>query len=33
MKNKPRIHYTESQKAMMWERWQQGDSLQHIDLL
>jgi len=30
MKNKPRIHYTESQKAMMWERWQQGDSLQHI---
>jgi IS30 family transposase len=30
MKNKPRIHYTESQKAMMWERWRQGDSLQHI---
>lgn len=30
MKNKPRIYYTESQKAMMWERWRQGDSLQHI---
>jgi IS30 family transposase len=30
MKNKPRIYYTESQKAMMWDRWRQGDSLQHI---
>jgi IS30 family transposase len=30
MKNKPRIHYTESQKAIMWERWRQGDSLQQI---
>jgi IS30 family transposase len=30
MKNKPRIYYTESQKAMMWERWRQGDSLQQI---
>jgi DNA-binding CsgD family transcriptional regulator len=28
MKQKPRIHYTESQKALMWERWRQGDSLQ-----
>lgn len=30
MKQKPRIHYTETQKAMMWERWKQGDSLQMI---
>jgi IS30 family transposase len=30
MKNRPRIHYTESQKAIMWERWRQGDSLQQI---
>ena len=27
---KPRIHYTESQKALMWERWQKGESLQQI---
>ena len=27
---RPRIHYTESQKALMWERWQKGESLQHI---
>jgi IS30 family transposase len=25
-----RIHYTESQKALMWERWRQGESLQAI---
>jgi len=30
MKRRPRIHYTESQKALMWERWQKGESLQHI---
>jgi IS30 family transposase len=30
MKQRPRIHYTESQKALMWERWKQGDSLQMI---
>lgn len=30
MKQRPRIHYTESQKALMWERWRQGDSLQQI---
>src|ERR1017187_4035030 len=23
MKRRPRIHYTESQKALMWERWQE----------
>lgn len=27
---KPRICYTESQKALMWEHWKQGDSLQMI---
>ena len=30
MKQRPRIYYTESQKAMMWERWRKGESLQHI---
>ena len=30
MKQRPRIYYTESQKALMWERWQKGDSLQQI---
>jgi len=30
MKQRSRIHYTESQKALMWERWQKGESLQQI---
>lgn len=30
MKQRPRIYYSESQKAMMWDRWKQGDSLQMI---
>ena len=30
MARRPRIHYTESQKALMWERWRQGESLQSI---
>jgi IS30 family transposase len=30
MKQRPRIYYTENQKALMWERWQKGDSLQQI---
>jgi IS30 family transposase len=30
MKQRPRIHYTESQKALMWERWQKGDTLHQI---
>jgi IS30 family transposase len=30
MKQRPRIHYTDSQKALMSERWKQGDSLQMI---
>jgi hypothetical protein len=30
MKQRRRIYYTETQKALMWERWQKGESLQHI---
>ncbi|KGE67622.1 MULTISPECIES: IS30 family transposase [Pseudomonas] len=30
MKQRPRIYYTESQKALMWDRWKRGDSLQQI---
>ena len=30
MKQRPRIYYSESQKALMWDRWQKGDSLQQI---
>jgi IS30 family transposase len=30
MKRRPRIYYTESQKALMWDRWQKGESLHSI---
>jgi len=30
MKQRPRIYYTEGQKALMWERWRKGESLQKI---
>jgi hypothetical protein len=30
MKYRTRIFYTEEQKAVMWERWQKGDSLHSI---
>ena len=30
MKYRTRIYYTETQKAVMWERWQRGDSLHRI---
>ena len=30
MKQRSRIYYTESQKAVMWERWRKGESLQKI---
>jgi IS30 family transposase len=30
MKQKPRIYYTEAQKALMWDRWQKGDSMNAI---
>lgn len=30
MQRRPRIRYTESQKALMWERWQKGDSVHQV---
>ncbi len=30
MPRKPRIHYTETDKALMWDRWQKGESLNEI---
>ena len=30
MKQRPRIYYSDTQKALMWDRWQQGDSLHTI---
>lgn len=30
MKRRPRIYYTETDKALMWDRWQKGDSLEVI---
>ena len=30
MKQRARIYYTESQKALMWERWKKGDTLHQI---
>ena len=30
MPRKPRIHYTEIDKALMWDRWRKGDSLETI---
>lgn len=30
MKQRPRIYYTQTQKALMWERWKNGESLQQI---
>ena len=30
MKRRPRILYSESQKAQMWDRWKKGESLQQI---
>ena len=30
MKRRPRIYYTEAQKALMWERWRKGDTLHQI---
>jgi IS30 family transposase len=33
MKRRTRIQYTEADKALMWERWRQGESLNKIALL
>jgi IS30 family transposase len=30
MKQRPRIYYTETQKALMWEHWRRGESLHQI---
>jgi len=30
MKQRPRIYYTEKDKALMWDRWQKGDSFHEI---
>ncbi len=30
MKYRQRIYYTETDKALMWDRWQKGESLQTI---
>ena len=30
MKYKTRIYYSESQKALMWEHWRKGESLQRF---
>lgn len=33
MKQRPRVYYTEAQKAMMWDRWSKGDTLHQIGKL
>ena len=30
MKQRPRIYYTETDKALMWDRWQKGDTMHAI---
>ena len=30
MKQRTRIYYSEAQKALMWDRWEQGESLHSI---
>jgi len=30
MKQRPRIYYTATQKALIWERWQRGDNLHQV---
>lgn len=30
MKYRTRTNYSESQKALMWERWQKGDTLEFM---
>ena len=33
MKQRPRIYYSEAQKALMWDRWKKGDSMHTIACL
>ena len=30
MKQRPKVYYSEAQKALMWERWKQGEPLHQI---
>jgi len=30
MRQRPRIYYTDSQRALMWERWKEGATLHQI---
>jgi hypothetical protein len=30
MKQRPRIYYSASQKALIWERWRKGETLHQI---
>ena len=30
MKQRPRIYYSDAQKALMWDRWHKGDSMHAI---
>jgi len=30
MKQRPRIYYSDTQKALMWDRWKEGESLHSI---
>ena len=30
MTRRPRIYYTDTQKALMWDRWQKGETLHQI---
>ena len=30
MKRRPRIYYSDGQKALVWERWKKGESLQQL---
>ncbi len=30
MKQRPRIYYSESQKALMWNRWRRGDTIHQL---
>ncbi len=32
-KYRQRIHYTETDKALMWDRWRKGDSLEKEPIL
>jgi hypothetical protein len=33
MKNRTRTYYTEADKALMWERWRQGESLNAMPVI